>query len=451
MDERILRHEREQAIHLIRSGRKVKEVAEILHRSEQWVRKWRRRYEAEGWEGLNSRSRRPHHLTRRLPERVRKAVIEARSQLEASAGKGELKFIGSSAVRTRLKEKGVTPLPSTRTIERILTEAHMTRPYHKVKGNESERYPHLQPSDAQVLIQVDIYPRHLKGGQSVFCFNAIDVVSRYPVSKAYAHRRSVDAVDFLQAVLKEAGVPRYIQMDNEGCFSGGTTHPGVIGKTVRAALMAGVEPVFSPVRHPKSQGTVERFHRTYGRHVWEDTFLKDIDQVNREGRTFIHRYVRRPHPRLGDKTPLQVHRASKGRRLPATFSLPEDLTKSRLPIYEGKVHFMRKVDQEGKVRFLNKDWKVPGAAIGQGVWCTLTLVPKDSFVEIFDGAPDASERSRFVRYPFTLSEPVLPLPSPRKPLLDRVASRLSGMASKVRNDVLAVMRDVKVPKFETMS
>ena len=95
MEERIRRHEREQAIHLLRSGRSVKEVAKILCRSEAWVRKWRRRYEVEGWEGLESRSRRPHHLAGQLPERVRAAVKEVRSELEAAASKkGGLSSLG---------------------------------------------------------------------------------------------------------------------------------------------------------------------------------------------------------------------------------------------------------------------------------------------------------------------------------------------------------------------
>jgi len=54
-----LQTQREQAIHLLRSGLNTQEVAQALNRSPQWVRKWRRRFEAEGWEGLAGRSRAP--------------------------------------------------------------------------------------------------------------------------------------------------------------------------------------------------------------------------------------------------------------------------------------------------------------------------------------------------------------------------------------------------------
>ncbi len=413
MDEGYWRHIRERAIHLLRSGRSVREVAQILQHSESWVYKCRQRYQEAGWEGLKSRSRRPHTLARRLPAHVRQAVREARSELEAEAAQGGLKFIGSAAIRTRLKEKGITPLPSKRSIERILRDAQMTQPRPRAKAEE-DTYPHLQLTEPHLLVQVDICPRYLKGGQSVACFNAIDVVSRYPVCKAYEHRRSVEAAEFLYLVFREMGVPRYVQMDNEGCFCGGHTHPGVIGKVVRVALMAGAEVVFSPIRHPQSQGHVERFHYTYSRHVWQDTLLETVAQVNQQTEAFLQKYRERPHPRLQERTPAQLHQAFPSRPLPAHFTWPADLGKARLPLYAGKIHFMRKVDAENHIPLLNMKWHIPHAAIGQKVWATLTLAPKESYLEVFDRAPDAPRRTRLAKHAFPLKEEVLPFPPPQK-------------------------------------
>jgi hypothetical protein len=73
-------------------------------------------------------------------------------------------------------------------------------------------------------------------------------------------RRAEDAADFLIHVWQEVGLPRYTQVDNEGCFSGGFTHPGVLGQVVRLALWVGTELVFNPMYNPESNGYVERFH-----------------------------------------------------------------------------------------------------------------------------------------------------------------------------------------------
>ena len=397
--------EREQAIHLLRAGFTVGEVATKLERSERWVRKWRTRFRQEGWAGLQSRSRRPKRLARQLPAHHRQAIRAARSQLEAEAARGEgLKYIGGPAIRTRLREQGLHPLPSVATIERVIREAGMTRPYRPTPKPEVH-YPRLQVTAPQTHIQVDIVPHYLKGGQRVACFNAIDVVSRYPTGRAYARRRSMDAEAFLGQVWAELGVPQYTQVDNEGCFSGGTAHPYVLGRVVRLALQAGTELVFSPVYHPQSNGFVERFHRDYNRHVWEATYLDSRTQVQRRGERFFALYRQRPHPRLDERTPAAVH----GRPGRPWKALPPISGKRSL--VAGRVHFIRRVQADRTITVLNVSWKVPTAQPDQGVWATLELQPSGATLRIFDAAPTAPTRRCLATHPFPLSEPVLPHPT----------------------------------------
>ena len=64
---------RRTAIHLLRSGKTVGEVAQEVGRSVARVYKWRKRFiEAGGdWHALEDRSRAPHHPPKKLPESVR--------------------------------------------------------------------------------------------------------------------------------------------------------------------------------------------------------------------------------------------------------------------------------------------------------------------------------------------------------------------------------------------
>jgi hypothetical protein len=80
-------------------------------------------------------------------------------------------------------------------------------------------------------------PHFLKGGERVTCFNAIDASSRYPTGATYTQRRSKEAEEFLIRAWQEFGIPKYTQVDNEGCFSGGFNHPYVLGKVVRLACI----------------------------------------------------------------------------------------------------------------------------------------------------------------------------------------------------------------------
>ncbi len=182
-----LLEERKSAIHLLRAGQSVSAVAQELGRTARWVRKWRNRYQTEGGAGLPARSRRPQHVARQTTAATKRAICQARSELEAEsqAGKGS-KYSGGQAIRTRLQEKGRSPLPSMATIERVIRAAGITRPYQP-PGPPKIVYPQLKVTPAPTLIQVDIVPHYLKGGARVSCFNALDVASRFPTGQAYAH------------------------------------------------------------------------------------------------------------------------------------------------------------------------------------------------------------------------------------------------------------------------
>lgn len=397
--------ERKTAIHLRRSGISVKEIAQELNRSVPWIYKWCGRYETENWAGLHSRSRAPKYCPRRLPETIRQSICQARSDLEAEAAEKEgLRYIGSGAVRARLEEKGIHPLPSTASIERVLHDAEMTHPRQR-QGEEEVIYPRLHPTEPGQLCQVDIVPHYLRGGDSVACFNAIDVVSRYPTGQAYERRRSLDAQAFLSHVWQEIGITQYTQMDNEACFSGGFTHPGVLGKIVRLALHVGTELVFSPVRHPQSNGTVERFHQDYDRHVWEDTNLQDRADVQAHGDTFFDHYRRsRHHSALKGQSPLLVHAKTVLPKLSSDFTLP----KGRLPLSEGRIHFMRLVSADKMISVLNLIWDVSEAEPDQGVWATLELRADGATLRVYNQAPDIRERHCLAEHIFPLKEEVLP-------------------------------------------
>lgn len=435
--------DRRAMIHLIRSGNSPTEIAEELGRSVAWVYKWQKRFRQEGWAGLAERSRRPHHSPRRFPSEVNQAICQARSELEMEARAPEkLSYIGARAIRARLRRGPCRPLPSVASIERAIHRAGLTHP--RAPAPDPRHYPHLCPQEAHVLTQADIYPRYLPGGALVSCFNGLDVVSRYACGKQSLHKRSSDAVDFMLYMWRVLGISLYMQIDNEGCFSGGFTHPYVLGKVVRAALYVGTEIVFSPVRHPQSNGSVERFHQDYGREVWEKHPLTDLPAVQQHSTPFFRNYCQSEHhTALRGQSPDSIHQAHAYRRLPDDFQLP-----TALPLTEGRVHFMRLVDDSRQVDILNVLWDVPRAQPQQGVWATLELrCPQSATLRIYDAAPDAPHRHCLASHPFPLSETVQPL-LPQFRTSQQPPSWWHSLLADVRNffyDVLKVDSVVKVP------
>ena len=162
MSDQQLRMEREQAMHLLRSGLSVSEISQSMGRSPVWVYKWKKRYEAQGWAGLVSQSREPNHARHEYDEEMRRLICQTRSELEAEAASGiGLCYIGATTIQARLRErlKPSPSLPSMATINRVLNEAGMTRA--KEEALVKIAYPTLCPTQPHQVYQVDIVPHHL--------------------------------------------------------------------------------------------------------------------------------------------------------------------------------------------------------------------------------------------------------------------------------------------------
>lgn len=408
--------ERCQAIHLLRGGQSPQEVAAELEHHVSWVYKWQVRFREGSWEGLKDHSRAPKHPHRTVTEEVKRAIREARSELEAEAQLPEkLSYIGSQAIRSRLHRKHVQRLPSLSRIERELKAAGMVQPRQPVEA-PGVTYPHLKPDQPHQLVQVDIVPHYLPGGALVSCFHALDVVSRYPTGQQSLNKRSEDAAQFLLHVWQELGIPRYTQLDNEGCFSGGFTHPYVLGRVLRLGLWVGMQLVYSPVRHPESNGFVERFHQEYNRHVWDKFDLPDLAAVQFHSPRFFAAYREsQHHSALHGQSPADLHHAIPRRSLPPTLRVP-----ARLPLTTGQVHFIRRVTDQRVVEVLNIAWPVPPAHPDQGVWATLDIRPQRATLAVYNTAPGFAHRRCLALHPFPLHEPVLPLQNCFRPPVQRL-------------------------------
>lgn len=393
---------RQDAVALLACGEKPSTVARKLGCSLRWVYKWQKRYEQAGWSGLESRSRAPHRHPTALEAQVKQAIRNARQELELEAQEPErLSYIGAAAVRARLQAKGLECLPSESSIERELRRAGLSHP--PAVAEPQVIYPQLQPSEAHQLVQVDIYPRIMQGGQAVACFNALDVVSRYPSGWQSFTTSAQDATEFLSQVWQEGGIPTYTQVDNEACFSGGFTHPYVLGRVVRLALLVGTELVFTPFYHPQSNGSIERFHQDYDRHTWAKFQFTSLEMIRHCSKQFFHNYRHSGHhSALKGSSPAQFQPAHPFRKLAVTFQIPDPL-----PLMPGRVHFIRRVDAQHHIKVMNVAWPLLQAEPHQGVWATLELSPRQAHLLVYDAAPDALARKRLTRYPFPLKETVL--------------------------------------------
>src|SRR3989440_1485605 len=125
-DELAARH---RAITLRLAGRPIKAICTAVGRSEVWFHKWWGRYLLAGPEGLYDLRRANHHVAQRIsPERER-TILSIRRRLQAHAAPAtRYSLTGATAILAELKSLGVRPLPSARTIERVLERNGLTAP-----------------------------------------------------------------------------------------------------------------------------------------------------------------------------------------------------------------------------------------------------------------------------------------------------------------------------------
>jgi transposase-like protein len=107
--------ERRRAVARVQAGESVAAIAASLGRSRKWVYTWCARAEAGAEAWAEDRSHRPVRFRCPIPPEVVAAVRLVRLELY-NAGL----LCGAQNIRWRLEELAVSPLPSVRTINRIV-------------------------------------------------------------------------------------------------------------------------------------------------------------------------------------------------------------------------------------------------------------------------------------------------------------------------------------------
>lgn len=342
------------AVKLVRAGETVVAAAKSVGRTEQWLHKWLRRYEADGEAGLRDRSRAPQRTPPATPREIVDKVLEVRFELERSEHQG----IGSEAIRYELELQGVEPLPSLSTIERVLRRAGRTGRPKRARGTERHR-PRPAVGGAGVLQQSDwVGPRYLARRLAFYSLHTVDVGGGGAAAAQFADRRMEHAASFMAEVAWPAlGIPRVAQVDNAFALARPRS-ANPFNLFVRTCLLFGVEVVVSPPNELGWMNHVESFNALWRARTIRRHRFGSVEEVSASSDQFIDYYMhRRPHPALsvhrhGSRFPAQVIEAARQhlRFPPQGFTLEAYRHadgRIRLPIARGRLTFLRRVHDEG--------------------------------------------------------------------------------------------------------
>jgi len=349
---------RQRAITLRLSGRSVKDICSALGRSEFWFHKWWRRYTESGAEGLYDLTRANHQVAQRISPELERTILSIRRRLQVHAAPGtRYSLIGADAILAELKALSVRPLPSRRTIERVLQRNGLTAPRVRLAPLlPRQQYPGPQARASNQLHEVDLVgPIYLKGsGHRYYIWVGKDAFDGAVCLRLASSRRMNEVLWFLGESWKDLGRPAQVQLDNARELAGWGPAARTLSRVIRLCLRFGVSPVFIPVGEPQFNGSVENFNGWFQEPLLQRKFHRPGDLRRELAR--LQEAVNTPHvhPRLGGKTPAQHRRGLRLQKLPKSFVVPT----GRLPLAAGRVSFLRRVSVAGTVTVLSQSFRV---------------------------------------------------------------------------------------------
>lgn len=349
--------ERRWAVARVEAGDPVTTVAVALGRSRDWVYTWLTRARSGDPAWAQDRSHRPTHLARLTPAEVVEAVTLVRLSLY---NQGLL--CGAQNIRWELEELSVTPLPSVRTINRILAREGLT---HRRTGRYTPKgtpYPALPAERPNQVHQLDyIGPCYLRGPVRFWGLNTVDLATARCATEPVLSRAGQATADALWATWQRLGVPHHVQADNEMVFYGSPAHPRGMGLLIRLCLGQGIEPWFIPLREPWRNGVVEKFNDHY-----RSKFLARIDVPEAAALVPAHRAFEQKHnsryrySKLGGQTPLTaLQRAGQPLRFPTGEVAP------RVPLRKpetGCYHLVRFIRSDRRLDLFGERFLLPPEA-----------------------------------------------------------------------------------------
>jgi putative transposase len=349
---------RQRAISLRLASRPVKHICAMLGRSETWFHKWWGRYLEAGPEGLYDRTRAHHHLTQRISPELERTILSVRRRLQAHATPAtRYSLTGAPAILAELQDLGIQPLPSERTIERVLQRNGLTAPrVHRAPLLPRQEYPGPQARASNELHEVDLVgPIYLKGsGHRYYIWVGKDAFDGAVCLRLADSRKMDEVLWFLGECWKDLGLPEQVQFDNARELAGWGPSARTLSRVIRLCLRYGVSPVFIPEGEPQFNGSVENFNGWFQEPLFGQRFRRAGDLRRELTRLQEAVNTQHVHPRLGGKTPAQHRRSLRLRKLPASFVVPTE----RQPLAAGRVTFIRRVSVAGTVTLLSQSFRV---------------------------------------------------------------------------------------------
>ena len=303
-----------------------------------------------------------HGSPRRTSKTIEARVLSIRRRLK---GRSDLGEYGAAAIRRELLARAQRPVPSLRTIGRILERCGALDGRRRFRTKAPPRGWFLLDVAAK-KVELDSFDMiedlALRGGRPVNVLTGISLHGGLSMACPAEQITAKSTVESLIEHWRTFGLPRYAKFDNDTVFQG-NRKPDSFGRVVRLCLSLKVTPVFAPPLSRGFQADIEAFNGRWQEAVWRRFQFRNLAAVVDQSESFIQSHRERYAVRIED--------APTRRPFPARWKL-----NLQAPL-KGCVIFIRVTSLSGKATLLERTYPVDPNWCGRLVRADVDLTAKE--------------------------------------------------------------------------
>lgn len=291
--------------------------------------KWVERYKENA--DLSDKSRKPFTIANRTPIETEERIVVLRAENPGW---------GAKKLKEVLERQG-HEIPCVKTVNNILNR------YGCISAEESRKhqaFTRFEKEHCNEMWQTD-FKGEFRMADNNYCYplNIFDDHSRFVIKIAPALSTANKVIPAFRSAFCEYGMPNSVLSDNGAQFAGfrqGYT------RFEKWLMNHDVLPIHGRIKHPQTQGKIERFHRTMQEELLKHTVMENIDDANNKFQLWREKYNNiRPHEALRMKCPAEVY-------IPSSRAYSDEISPYE---YGGQFHVI-KVNSWGYARF--DKWQV---------------------------------------------------------------------------------------------
>lgn len=254
--------------------------------------KWLER--AEQGFSLKDRSKRPKTTANKTPIETEQLILSLRSENPGW---------GAATIRKVLENNGYQNLPCVRTVNNILDRNGCIT---KEESEKHHKYIRFQKEHCNEMWQTDFKGDfRMLDGNRCFPLDIIDDCSRYLIKIVPSTSTKNIVIPAFESAFYEYGMPLSVLSDNGGQFAGFKQGYTQFEKWL---MCLDILPIHCRIKHPQTQGKIERFHRTLKDELLKYNTFDNIEDANEKIQIWRKKYNNiRPHEALNMLTPSDVY------------------------------------------------------------------------------------------------------------------------------------------------